>query len=142
VREKFNSQLSFIDVSSYSADDSNSFSLDTLNTDLPKLKEFSKINVNVSTFSFDNNNSTESMLPHLYSYIDNLNTIIIKQKSFLNDFSGNKYFKAYRDKMSKAPVGSISNIHSSGGHKLNISNSYVVPTVQAIDSSADNNSCI
>jgi hypothetical protein len=137
VREKFN--ISFIDVSSYDASDSQTFSLDTLNTDVPKLNEFSKINVN--NYSFSNNTNNKDMLSHLYSYIDNLNTVIIKQKSFLNDFSGNKYFKAYRDKISKSP-GGVADIKPISGHALNLSNGYVVPTVKAKDSSAGNNSCI
>jgi hypothetical protein len=140
VREKFN--ISFIDVSSYDAGNPNSFSLDTLNTDVPKLNEFSKINVN--NYSFSNNTNNKDMLSHLYSYIDNLNTVIIKQKTFLNNFYGNTYFPIYRDKISKSPGGGggVADIKPISGHALNLSNKYVVPTVKAKDSSAGNNSCI
>ena len=118
----------------------------TLNNDVPKLNGFLNVSINVSNFSFDNK-PNELMLPYLYNYIDNLNTIIIKQKSFLNDFYGNKYFPAYRDNIAQSSVGGISDINTVGDYKLDISavmsgKGYSAPNVQAIDSSSDNNSCI
>lgn len=152
-KSHFNNNLSFVYLNyDKNCTTETSCSLSSINDDLSKLNKF-KDNITVTNYKFNNSFSNNNvMLAYLYNYIDNLNTVLIKQNVWLQDFYGSKYFPFYRSKSQakykdtpnssgydSSNAGSITDIKPESGYEIDWNNPGYIRTVEV--KGAGNNSC-
>lgn len=152
IKDNYNNKIShFVDInflpnvietSQLCRDPSEVPSTDDIERKINMLQDYTKLTYDPSQCDNPEKIKRMEMIPYLYNYLDNLNTILVDEEKFIQDFSGNKYFPAYKkymnsDSLQETDWNSVANQYPLDLNALS-QGKYETPEVTTANSNTSN----